>query len=134
MSKANPQIGIDAILATPKKVAEFTVNPLKLGMLAILEKIESPICTGEPLTLFSMLPTTFAMTHPYRDTLVALYNNRFPEMVMQWADTMDDRQDILLELQDACIDEITRSLETGQREGNSGKDPLTPSDEPTVGS
>lgn len=119
MSEANPKIGIDAILPTSKMVGDYTINPIKLGTMAILEKIDSPVCIGGELTLFSMFPTMYVLVHPYRDTLMAIDSNTFPETVMEWADTLDE--ETALKLQNACLDEISKVFESGPK---AGADPL----------
>ena len=113
MSQANPKIGIDAILPATKTVAGYTINTIKLGIMAILEKIESPVCSGGEMTLFNMLPTMYVLTHDYRSILMAIDNNTFPETVMTWADSVES--DVMLRLQDACLDEITKAFDAGPK-------------------
>jgi len=124
MSKANPKIGIDAILPTSKSVGGYTINQIKLGTMAILEQIDSPVSTGADMTLFNMLPTMYVMVHPYRDTLMAIDRDTFPETVMLWADTLADN--VALELQNACLDEIKKVFLTAPKGKNESADPLEP--------
>jgi hypothetical protein len=110
MSEANPKEAIQAMLPTPINVGGYVVKPLRLGVYAMLERIESPVCTGAPMDMLGMIPTMYVMTHDTRTVLMSIDDNTFPEKAVDWADSLDP--ETAIKLQEACLEQLRLSLST----------------------
>lgn len=93
MSKGNPRKAVAAILPAP--IGE--VRPMTLAMYAALERIKSPLVTGEePKDAAELLPSLYLLTHGaaeiFRGNLVAL--------AFEWADTVP--VSAMREIREAC--------------------------------
>lgn len=85
MSKANPRKAMVALLPLPIRCGEgVTVRPMTLGMWAALERIGSPLVTGEePKDALELIPSLYLLTHDPRE----VFAGNVLDLAMQWADT-----------------------------------------------
>ena len=85
MSKANPRKAVAAILPLPLKAAEgVVVRPMTLGMWAALERIGSPLVTGEePKDTLELIPSLYLVTHDPRE----VFRGNVLDLAMEWADS-----------------------------------------------
>lgn len=86
MSKGNPRKAMAALLPLPIRCGcDVVVRPVTLGMWAALERIGSPIVTGnEPKDTLELVPSLYLVTH---DPL-EVFEEDIIERAMQWADTL----------------------------------------------
>ena len=62
-----------------------TVKPMTLGMWAALERIGSPLVTGEePKDALELIPSLYILTHDPRE----VFRGNVVDLSMQWADTV----------------------------------------------
>lgn len=74
-----------------------TVRPLTLGMWAALERIGSPLITGEPpKDALELIPSLYLLTHDPREVLAS----GFFDAAVAWADSLPVTA--LGEIRDAC--------------------------------
>ena len=75
-----------ALLPLPLKVSGgYTVRPMTLGMWAALERIGSPLVTGEePKDALELIPSLYLLTHDPRE----VFRGNVVDLSMQWADTV----------------------------------------------
>lgn len=62
----NPEKALDAILDGERKAGGLTVKPLTLARYALLEKIKSPILTGEG-DMTGLIESIYVMSAPVED-------------------------------------------------------------------
>lgn len=80
MSRQNPRKAIAAML--PPGTAE--IRPMTLGVYAALERIGSPLVTGEePKDTLELIPSLYLLTHDPRE----VFRGNVLDLAMQWADT-----------------------------------------------
>ena len=80
MSRQNPRKAVAAML--PPGTAE--IRPMTLGVYAALERIGSPLVTGEePKDTLELLPSLYLLTHDPRE----VFRGNVLDLAMQWADT-----------------------------------------------
>ena len=86
MSRGNPEKAIAALIPSPlEAVPGVVVRPMTLGMWAALERIKSPLVTGdEPKDTLEIVPSLYLITHDPRE----IFRPDFLDAAMQWADTM----------------------------------------------
>lgn len=86
MSKSNPRKAMAAALPLPIRcVGGVTVKPMTLGMWAALERIGSPLVTGEkPKDALELIPSLYLLTHDPRE----VFRGNVVDLSMQWADTV----------------------------------------------
>ena len=86
MGKGNPRKAMAALLPTPIGVGGgLAVRPMTLGMWAALERIGSPLVTGEvPKDALELLPSLYLLTHDPRE----VFRGNVLDLAMQWADTV----------------------------------------------
>lgn len=87
----NPQRALDAITASGKPVASYTVREITLGLAGVLEKIMSPLVTGrKPEHIIEWAPSLYAMTHSTAECEKLLAGGRkaFEAAAYAWADTV----------------------------------------------
>ncbi len=87
MGKANPKKAMAALLPLEMKVAgyDFTVRPVTLGMYAALERIGSPLITGqEPKDTLEIIPSLYLLTHDPR----LVFSGDLVSDAVAWADTV----------------------------------------------
>ena len=84
MSKANPRKAMAALLPLPIRCGQDTVvRPMTLGMYAALERIGSPLVTGEdPKDALELIPSLYLLTHDPRE----VFRENILDAAMQWAD------------------------------------------------
>ena len=85
MSRGNPRKAMAALLPLPLKAGEneCTVRPMTLGMFAALERIASPLVTGEDAAnVMDLLPSLYLLTHDPRE----VFKGNLVELAMEWAD------------------------------------------------
>ncbi len=70
MSRTNPRKAIDALTPSTISADGVALAPMTLGMWAVLEKIGSPLLTGEDVDTLSWLPTLYLLTHDPREALM----------------------------------------------------------------
>ena len=74
-----------------------TVRPMTLGMWAALERVGSPLVTGEgPKDTLELVPSLYLLTHDPREVL----RGSFFDDAVAWADTLP--VSALEEIRDAC--------------------------------
>lgn len=83
MSRANPFKAIDAIMPLPIKAGGISINPMTLGLYAALEKIGSPLLTGETVQTLDWLPTLYLLTHNPEEALLG----NLADKAFEWAKT-----------------------------------------------
>jgi hypothetical protein len=83
MSKQNPAKAMAAILPLPIQAGkDIVVQPMTLGMYAALERIGSPLVTGEdPKDLLELIPSLYLVTHDPRE----VFRGNLVELAMEWA-------------------------------------------------
>ncbi len=85
-----PEKALDAVLAAPAEVAGFTVRVVTLGMASVLQKIRSPLSTGDPPGgLGGWVPTLFAMTRDAAESRAILASggvDAYLEAADKWSD------------------------------------------------
>lgn len=98
MSKANPRKAMAALLPLAVECpCGETVRPMTLGMWAALERIGSPLVTGdEPKDTLELVPSLYLLTHDPREVL----RGSFFDDAVAWADTLP--VSALEEIQRAC--------------------------------
>ena len=80
MSRQNPRKAVAAML--PPGTAE--IRPMTLGVYAALERIGSPLVTGEePKDALELIPSLYLLTHDPREVFLG----NILDLAMQWADT-----------------------------------------------
>ena len=86
MSRGNPEKAIAALIPSPlEAVPGVVVRPMTLGMWAALERIKSPLVTGdEPKDTLELVPSLYLITHDPRE----IFRTDFLDAAMKWADTM----------------------------------------------
>lgn len=83
MSRANPRKAIDALMPLSIEAGGVTIQPMTLGLYAALEKIGSPLLTGETVQTLDWLPTLYLMTHDPEEALVG----NLADKAFAWAKT-----------------------------------------------
>ena len=98
MSRHNPRKAMAALLPLPIGCGNgVTVKPMTLGMWAALERIGSPLVTGEePKDALELIPSLYLLTHDPREVLAS----GFFEDAVAWADALPVTA--LAEIRDAC--------------------------------
>ena len=85
-----PEKALDALLAAPAEVAGFKVRPITLGMASVLQKVRSPLSTGDPPGgLGGWIPTLFAMTRDAAESRAILASGgeeAYIKAAEEWAD------------------------------------------------
>lgn len=86
MSRGNPEKAIAALIPSPlEAVPGVVVRPMTLGMWAALERIGSPLVTGEePKDALELIPSLYLLTHDPRE----VFRGNVVDLSMQWADTV----------------------------------------------
>ena len=86
MSKGNPRKAMAALLPLPLKCGcGVVVRPVTLGMWAALERIGSPIVTGNPpKDTLELVPSLYLVTHEPME----VFEEDIVERAMKWADTL----------------------------------------------
>ena len=85
-----PEKALNALLAAPAEVAGFKVRPITLGMASVLQKVRSPLSTGDPPGgLGGWIPTLFAMTRDAAESRAILATGgeeAYCKAAEEWAD------------------------------------------------
>lgn len=105
MSKANPRKAIAALVPMTRHLRHgVVIRPMTLAMYAALERIKSPLVTGEtPKDLMELVPSLYLITHDPRD----LYRTpNLLDLAMAWADSLPV----------TVVEEIRRAAEESMRE------------------
>ena len=93
MSKANPRKAMAAVLPLP--IGE--VKPMTLAMYAALERIKSPLITGEDAKdALELLPSLYLLTHGAQE----IFKANLLDLALAWADSVP--VDALNEIRAAC--------------------------------
>ena len=88
MSKSNPRKAVTAIMPLPLQVGTengepLVVRPMTLAMYAALERIGSPLLTGqEPENALDWLPTLYLVTHDPSE----IFSGNLADKAFAWAD------------------------------------------------
>ncbi len=91
MSKSNPRKALDALVPRPVILPALgvEVRPLTLASHAILDKIRSPMLTGdESAGPLDLVPTLYAVTRDPTQCLDELADGTFARKAVEWADTL----------------------------------------------
>lgn len=105
MSRANPRKAIAALVPMTRHLRHgVVIRPMTLAMYAALERIKSPLVTGEtPKDLMELVPSLYLITHDPRD----LYRTpNLLDLAMAWADSLPV----------TVVEEIRRAAEESMRE------------------
>lgn len=87
MSTANPQKSIAALIPAPIATpCGVMVRPLTLGAYALLERVKSPMITGEAAPVLETLPSLYILTHSGRYVLEHLCD--IDALALEWAETL----------------------------------------------
>lgn len=79
MGRANPRKAVAALIP-PGGAA---IRPMTLGVYAALERIGSPLVTGEePRDTLELIPSLYLLTHDPRE----VFRGNVLDLAMQWAD------------------------------------------------
>ncbi len=107
MSKANPKKAMAALLPLPIRIDGSTVvRPMTLGMWAALERIGSPLITGEdPKDALELLPSLYLLTHDPRE----VFAGNILDLAMQWADTVP--VSVMSDIQRACYRQMNAAFD-----------------------
>ena len=108
---ANPDPVLDALLpaAIPVAGGRVVVRPLTLATFALLDKIRSPLLSGDRSGgVINLLPTLYVLTHGASVCLADLYAGRLEAVAIDWADQFPPR--ILAEIRDAADSQIGNIL------------------------
>ncbi|MBR4523245.1 MAG: hypothetical protein IKO64_03295 [Kiritimatiellae bacterium] len=85
MSKSNPEKALAALIPAPIRAGSFTVQPMTLGMFATLERIGSPLVTGEDAKdTLELIPSLYLLTHDPRE----IFAGNILDKAMEWANTV----------------------------------------------
>ena len=86
MSKGNPKKAVAAILPIPIETPEkIEVKPMTLAMYAALERIDSPLVTGEEAKdTAALLPSLYLLTHGAQE----IFRGNLVALAFAWADTV----------------------------------------------
>lgn len=86
MSAANPDKAMEAFVPLAIDCGEgITVRPITLGMWAALERIKSPLVTGDDAKdTLDLIPSLYLITHDPREVLAG----NFFDAALKWADTI----------------------------------------------
>ena len=80
MSRTNPRKAMAALIPP----AQAVIRPMTLGMYAALERIGSPLVTGEDAKdTLELIPSLYLLTHDPRE----VFRGNILDLAMQWADT-----------------------------------------------
>ena len=107
----NPEPVLDALLPASIHVAcgRVVVRPLTLATFALLDKIRSPLLTGDcSVRVIGLLPTLYVLTHGASVCLADLYAGRLEAVAIDWADQFPPK--ILSEIRDAAEAQIGKIL------------------------
>lgn len=108
---ANPEPVLDALLPAAIHVAggRVVVRPLTLATFALLDKIRSPLLTGNgSVGVIDLLPTLYILTHGASVCLADLSAGRLETVAIDWADQFPPQ--ILSEIRDAAVTQIGKIL------------------------
>lgn len=108
MSKLNPKKAMAAILPLPLSCGsdKVVVKPMTLGMWAALERIGSPLVTGEePKDALELIPSLYLLTHDPRE----VFRGNVIDLAMQWADTVPPS--VLAEIRTACYRQMNAAFD-----------------------
>lgn len=89
MAHENPRKALAALLPLPLSCGDYAgapvVRPMTLGMWAALERIGSPLVTGEePKDVMDLIPSLYLITHDPRE----VFAGNVLDAAMRWADTL----------------------------------------------
>ena len=108
---ANPEPVLDALLPAAITVARgrVVVRPLTLATFALLDKIRSPLLSGDSSGgVIDLLPTLYVLTHGASVCLADLSAGRLEAVAIDWADQFPPQ--ILAEIRAAAVEQIGRIL------------------------
>ena len=108
---ANPEPVLDALLPAAIHVdgGRVVVRPLTLATFALLDKIRSPLLTGDgSASVIELLPTLYILSHGASVCLADLTAGRLEAVSIDWADQFQPQ--ILAEIRDAAVTQIGKIL------------------------
>ena len=87
MARENPRKALAALLPLPLSCGDYegapVVRPMTLGMWAALERIGSPLVTGEePKDVMDLIPSLYLITHDPRE----VFAGNVLDAAMRWAE------------------------------------------------
>jgi len=117
MSRINPRKAMAALLPLPIKVGEgLSVRPMTLGMWAALERIGSPLVTGEEAKdVLELIPSLYMITHDPRE----VFKGNVLDLAMEWADTVPVTT--MKAIQEACARQLNAAFDVMPEEDPSKK-------------
>lgn len=108
MSKANPRKAMAALLPLPIKCGSDSavVRPMTLGMYAALERLGSPLITGEePKDILDLIPSLYLITHDPRE----VFRGDLLDQAMAWADDLPVTA--LADIKSACYRQMNAAFD-----------------------
>jgi hypothetical protein len=118
MSTANPTKAIAALIPeaiiTPHGVA---VQPLTLGTFGLLERIHSPILTGEKTDVLGMLPSLYILAHEAAEAHAQM--GQIEAAALAWADALPPSA--IGPIEAAAREQVQRMLAVIAQEGDAKK-------------
>ena len=102
MSKANPRKAMAALIPPGQAV----IRPMTLGVYAALERIGSPLITGQDAKdTLELLPSLYILTHDPRE----VFRGNILDLALQWADTQP--VETVAAIKEAALGEIRAMLD-----------------------
>ena len=102
MSRSNPRKAMAALIPPGQAV----IRPMTLGVYAALERINSPLITGnDAKDTLELLPSLYILTHDPRE----VFRGNILDLAMQWADTQPI--EAVVAIRDAALEEIRAMLD-----------------------
>lgn len=106
-----------ALLPLPIRCGEgVTVRPMTLGMWAALERIGSPLVTGEePKDALDLVPSLYLLTHDPRE----VFAGNILDLAMRWADSQP--VSVMAEIRDAAYRQMNAAFDVIPEDENPKK-------------
>lgn len=122
MSASNPDKAVRALIPEPILTPEgVAVRPLTLGTYALLERVASPVLTGERCDVLGMLPSLYILCHEPAEAHAAL--GEIGARAVAWADTLPP--EAIGGIERAATEQVRRMLDVVAQEGDGKKKAAT---------
>lgn len=120
----NPTRAINAILSAPTQVGEYTIYPLTIARMAILDRIGSPMVTGINDMVRAAM-SLWVMTKSTAELLPVIDNPKeIQNTALQWIDGIDLKlYEQLCAASNAKFDEFSSLMADDQAEDDKKKQP-----------
>lgn len=122
MSTGNPHKAVLAIMPDPITTPHgVVVLPLSLATFSILERMRSPILTGQKGDVLAMLPSLYVLCHPAQE--VHAHLAELEARAIAWAEAYPPAAIAPIEV--AAREQVTRMLDVIAEEGDGKKKATT---------